>query len=64
MDSANKRFKIIHIIFTIVDFLVLINFAYRMFTINYAYVYQNDRETGIENLPLSFSVLKGSFRPP
>ena len=52
--SSNKKFKIIHIIFTFIDFIALVFFAYRMFNINYANIYQYGRISGIEHLPFYF----------
>lgn len=54
ITSVNKQFKSIQIILTIIDFIVLIFCLYRMITINYANIYQYDRVTGIEHLPLYF----------
>lgn len=54
--SADKRFKTIHIVFTIVDFIMLAFLAYKLFTINYASIYQQDKSSSIEYLPLYFGL--------
>lgn len=56
ITSVNKHFKTIHIIFTFIVFIILGFFSYRLFTVNYANIYQYDRASGIEHLPLYFCI--------
>lgn len=52
MIFSNKKVKAVHIALTIVDFIALVFFLYRLLTINYANIYQYGRTSGVEHLPL------------
>lgn len=52
ITSVNKKFKAIHIAFTIIDFIALTFFLDKMLMVSYANIYQYGRITGIEYVPL------------
>lgn len=55
--SDNKKFKTIHIVFTIIDFIALVFFSLKMIMVSYANIYQYGRATGIENVPLYLAMI-------
>lgn len=52
----NKKSKIIHIVFTVVDFIALMIFLFKLLTINYASIYQYGKSSSVEYLPLYFGL--------